>query len=108
MPERPFAALLGRDARYSGDLTFDGRVRVDGSFQGRIYSDDELEIGPQGKVDGNVDVLDLVVFGTVDGEIRVRGTLTLEAGGLLLGKVDAAKLDARPGCRVEASLRVGR
>lgn len=107
MAERPLAALLGRDARYSGDLSFDGRVRVDGHFTGRIYSDDELEVGAGGKVQGLVDVLDLVVAGTVDGEVRVRGTLTLEPGGLLLGKVDAVALDARPGGRIDATLRVG-
>lgn len=107
MAEKPLAALLGRDARYSGDLTFDGRVRVDGTFTGRISTDDVLEVGEPGRVDGQIDAHTLIVSGIVDGEVRCRGVLVITATGTVRGKVDAAQMEVEPGAHLDAVVRVG-
>jgi cytoskeletal protein CcmA (bactofilin family) len=106
-PERPLAALLGRGATYTGEMSFEGRVRVDGTFRGRIYTDDTLEIGESGTVDGEVDAAFLVVAGTASGGIRARERLTLQPTGSLTGKVDAKVLEVFPGGRIDAQVRVG-
>lgn len=106
-PERPLVALLGKGARYSGDLTFEGRVRVDGAFTGRIFTDDVLEVGASGVVDGEIDAATLVVSGTARGIIRARERLVLLPGGALFGRVDAVALESHPGARIEATIRVG-
>lgn len=106
-PERPLAGLLGRGARYAGDLSFEGRVRVDGHFEGRIYTDDTLEIGESGVVDGEIDAAVLVVAGTARGGVRARERLVLQASGQLHGTVEAKALEAHPGARIDATLRVG-
>jgi len=107
MTERPLAALLGRGATYKGDLSFEGRVRVDGAFSGRIYTEDTLEIGPGGHVDGEIDAAVLVVAGTASGGIRVRDRLVLQETGVLKGRVDAHRLEAHPGGRIDAVVKVG-
>ena len=33
-------------------LSFDGRVRVDGTFRGKLRSADVLEVGARGRIDG--------------------------------------------------------
>lgn len=106
-PERPLAALLGRGAQFGGDLTFEGRVRVDGTFKGRIFTDDTLEIGPSGVVDGEIDAAVLIVAGTASGKVRARERLVLEPTGMLKGQVDAPALEAQPGGRIDATLRIG-
>jgi cytoskeletal protein CcmA (bactofilin family) len=105
--EQPLAALLGKGARYTGEMSFDGRVRVDGQFSGRIFTEDVLEIGESGVVDGQIDAATLVVAGTAKGDIRVRDRLVLQPTGRLLGKVDARSLEVRPGGRIEAEVRAG-
>lgn len=105
--ERPLAALLGRGAAYSGDMSFEGRVRVDGAFKGKIFTDDTLEIGETGTVEGEVDAAILVVAGTMSGSVRARERLILQATGLLKGEVDAAALESVSGARIEAKLKVG-
>jgi cytoskeletal protein CcmA (bactofilin family) len=107
-PERPLAALLGRGANYSGNLSFEGRVRVDGNYKGRIFTDDTLEVGEGGVVDGEVDVAILIVAGTVRGGIRVRDRLVLQPTGSLSGRVEAVHLEAHPGARIDAELKVGK
>ncbi len=105
--DAPLAALLGRGAAYSGDLRFEGRVRVDGAFKGRVYTEDVLEIGEGGVVDGEIDVATLIVAGTASGRVRARELLVLRPTGVLRGTVDAGALEAHPGGRVDATLKVG-
>ncbi len=106
-PETPLAALLGKGARYSGDLTFDGRVRVDGAFKGRIHTEDVLEIGESGAVDGHIDAATLTIAGSVNGAIRVSGLLTVLRTGRVTGEVDAARIEVEPGAKLDARVRVG-
>lgn len=105
--EPHLAALLGKGARYSGEMSFEGRVRVDGTFNGRIFTEDVLEIGEGGLVEGQIDAATLIVAGTAKGEVRARDRLILQPTGRLLGNVDAHTLEVRPGGRIEAKVRSG-
>ncbi len=104
---RPLNAFLGRGATYQGDLSFEGRVRVDGFFLGRIYSDEVLEIGVEGRIEGEVDAQEVVLSGRVDGLLRVRGVLRVTETGRVTGQVDAANLLVEPGAILRAAVRVG-
>ncbi|MCB9787881.1 MAG: polymer-forming cytoskeletal protein, partial [Deltaproteobacteria bacterium] len=42
--------LVGRGSHFEGKMTFEGVVRVDGSFEGEIVSDDTLIIGEGAEV----------------------------------------------------------
>ena len=102
----PLSALMGPGAFYEGDLSFEGRVRVDGHFRGRIYTEDLLEIGPAGLVEGAADVARAVVWGKADGVLRVRERLVIHEGGEVSGKLDAGVLDLRPGARLSGEVRI--
>ena len=102
----PYAALFGPGARYEGDFAFEGRVRIDGHFVGRIYSEEELEIGPDGLVEGDLDVARAVISGTVRGSLRAREQLTLRAGARISGKLDVGLLLIEPGARVEGTVLI--
>ena len=49
-PDPPLT-VMGPGTYYDGDLTFEGRVRVDGHFEGRLYTEDVLEVGTDGRID---------------------------------------------------------
>ena len=105
--ERHLNALLGRGANYEGNLSFEGRVRVDGVFRGEIYTDEVLEVGESGSIQGDVDAEDLVVAGRVEGKVRVRGLLTVESTGCIQLEIDAASMITRQGATLRATIIVG-
>jgi cytoskeletal protein CcmA (bactofilin family) len=106
-PERPpLAAIMGADAHYEGDLRFDGRVRVDGHFSGRIYSEDLLEVGRDGIIEGEADVCRAVVAGEIRGRIRVREHLLLESTAKVNAVMDVGVLEVLPGAQIRGELRV--
>lgn len=104
--EPVLAAVLGPGTRYEGDMSFEGRVRIDGHFVGRIFTEDWLELGAGGRIEGQADVANAVIAGTVDGELRVRERLVLEPGGQVTGKVDVGIAEVRAGGRMEGDIRI--
>lgn len=100
----PLTGYLGAGSVWTGDLSFEGRVRVDGTFRGRIYTDDVLEVGPSGVVEGQVDVARAVVAGLVEGTVRVREHLQVESTGVIRGDLTVARMHTRPGARVDAQV----
>jgi cytoskeletal protein CcmA (bactofilin family) len=105
--ERHLNALLGRGATYVGSLSFEGRVRVDGVFRGEIYTDEVLEVGESGSIEGDVDAQDLTVAGRVEGKVRVRGLLIVEETGCIQGEIDASRMVTREGATLRATIIVG-
>ncbi len=105
--DRHLNALLGKGATYEGDLSFEGRGRIDGVFRGQIDTDDVLEIGESGRIEGDVDAETLIVAGRIEGKVRVRALLTVESTGCIQGEVDAASLVTRQGARLRATIIVG-
>lgn len=103
--DAPLAAVLGPGS-HQGDLSFEGRVRVDGDFSGRLYTDDALEVGLDGRVEGEVDAARAVVAGVLAGKVRVREHLRIEATGRVEGLLDAGVVELRPGGRIRGEVRI--
>ncbi len=97
---------MGPGARYEGDLSFEGRVRIDGTFIGRLYSEDVLEVGPTGRVEGEAEVAHAVIAGVVEGSLRVRRRLVLQPTAVVKGRLDAGRLEVKPGARLEGEVLV--
>ncbi len=116
-------SLLGAGTRYQGKLFFDGRVRIDGDFEGEVHSDGLLIVGEQASIKGVIHVHSLIVHGgSIEGDIfatelvelhapaRVRGDIRTQAlymdkgvifdGSCVMGEV--VGLDERPASRRSA------
>lgn len=104
----PLAGLLGEGAVHRGDLTFHGRVRIDGTLIGRLRTDDLAEIGPTGRVEGEVHAAQALVAGTVDGRLECTERCTLLETAVVRGQVTTPWLDVRNGARIAAGVTVER
>jgi cytoskeletal protein CcmA (bactofilin family) len=102
--EAGLVAWLGQGGEYEGDVTFQGRVRIDGVFSGKIRAEDLVEIGPGGRVDGEIDALQVLVAGRVDGLLRARERCTLLDSAVVEGQVITPWLDVRLGARLRAEV----
>ena len=102
----PLGALLAADAHHQGDLNFEGKVRVEGRFTGRLYGEDALEVGPRGEIEGEVDVASAILAGRLKGHLRVRGLLVLEETAEVEAVLDIGLLEVHPGARLRGEIRV--
>ncbi|HCH63946.1 MAG TPA: hypothetical protein DFR83_14165 [Deltaproteobacteria bacterium] len=104
--EPPLSALFGHGTRHEGDLSFEGRVRVDGTFVGRLYTEEVLEIGPGGGVEGEADVARAVIAGRFDGRLRCREHLQLLATAEVNGSLDIAVMECAAGAQIRGHVQV--
>lgn len=99
--------LVGRGSHFEGKMTFEGVVRIDGSFAGEIVSDDTLIVGEGAQVRAELDVASIVVYGTVYGNVRATQTVELHAPGHLIGNIITPVLVVERGATFDGNCRMG-
>jgi len=91
-------ALLAEGTFFEGKLTFTGRARIDGRFEGEVFSDGVLVLGNGAMVEGDVEVGTLIVrSGEVRGTVRARQLVELHAAGKIYGDVHSPQLYVEKG-----------
>ena len=92
-PGGEITALLGRGTEFTGKLTFDGKVRIDGNFSGEIFSDDTLVIGESAEVTADIQVNVVIIRGgVVRGNIRAREAVEVYAPGKVYGNITSPQV----------------
>ena len=89
--------LLGRGAAFEGKLTFEGTVRIDGRFKGEVFSDDVLVIGEGAHVEATIDVGEVIIQGTVVGNITAKRAIEIHAPGRVKGDLHTPTLQIDKG-----------
>lgn len=100
--------LIGVNTIISGDVTFNGGLRVDGHVIGNVStSDDErstLVLSNEGSITGKITVANIVINGTVSGPIHASGYLELQAKAKVYGDIHYGSLEIQLGASVEGKM----
>ncbi len=84
--------IVGTGAVFDGDLFAPETIRVDGTINGNINCDQNLILGTEGAIKGNISAQNVTISGKVDGDINVRGKLELFSTGKIRGNITARSL----------------
>lgn len=85
-------ALLGRGSEFDGKLTFEGTVRIDGTFSGEITTSDTLIVGEGAKVNAEISCGTLIVHGEIVGNISASASVELHKPARVKGDVTTPAL----------------
>jgi cytoskeletal protein CcmA (bactofilin family) len=96
-PAGEITTLLGRGATFEGKLTFDGTVRIDGRFKGEVFTDDTLVIGEGAIVEAQLDVGEVIIQGTVIGNVTAKRSIEIHAPGRVKGDLHTPSLQIDKG-----------
>ena len=101
-------SLIGRHTETLGDLRFSGGLHVDGTVKGNVYADDDsgavLTLSEHGTVEGEVRVPNVVLNGTVIGDVHARDQIELAANARITGNVYYRLIEMAMGAEVNGSL----
>lgn len=89
--------LLGRGSEFEGKLTFEGTVRIDGTLKGEVFSDDVLIVGEGARVEAEIDIGQIIVQGTIVGNIRAKRGIEILAPGRVKGDITTPSLQIDKG-----------
>jgi len=89
--------VLGKSCTIRGDLAADGAFRIDGTIEGSVESRGAVIIGDSGVVRGSVRGSNVVIAGTVQGDVSCPGHLEILAKGRVEGDIDARSMRIETG-----------
>ncbi|GMU69836.1 MAG: hypothetical protein AMXMBFR37_21680 [Steroidobacteraceae bacterium] len=100
--------LIGKAARIDGDLAFEGGLHLDGRVAGNVLGDgtggNTLSVSEQGHIEGSVTVPNVVLNGTVTGDIRATGRVVLGARARVEGSVHYGQIEMALGAEIRGRL----
>jgi cytoskeletal protein CcmA (bactofilin family) len=86
-------AMIGKSVKIVGDLSGSEDLVMDGELQGTIrLPGARLTIGSAARVRGDIAAKDVVVFGSLEGDIRAVGRVELRASAVVQGDIFAGSL----------------
>lgn len=98
------SGYVGTGTVFTGDISFETMLRVDGQMTGRITSENgTVTIGASGKVDANISVAAAVINGTVNGDIIATEKLQLGRTAHVVGNVQTPRLLLEDGAMLEGN-----
>ena len=100
--------LIAEGTCIIGDITFDGALFIDGQINGNICcpleSNSILSIGTHGKIEGDIDVPNVVIFGHVQGNVQVNGKVELKPGSKVTGDLRYKVIEMNAGAQVNGKM----
>ncbi len=99
--------LLGAGSEFEGKLTFQGSVHIDGKLKGEIVTSDELNIGQSAKVSAEISVGSILIHGEVNGNIKAKSLVELEATARVFGTIETPALVVKKGATFEGTTKMG-
>jgi len=100
--------LLGKTATLNGDLEFSGGLHLDGRVNGNVFSNatdgGALSVSESGFIEGNVQVTNIVMNGTVNGDMYARERLVLGGKARVNGNVFYGVIEMAPGAVITGKL----
>lgn len=100
--------FLDSGSHLHGELRFETSFRVDGRFTGSVVSEGDLIVGEGGEVEGDLQVGQIFVSGTVRGSIRAARRIQISPTGKVMAEIDTPALVVEDGAFFEGRCSMSR
>ena len=98
-------SLISRDLKVIGNLKSEGEVQIDGSADVTM-SADNLIVGGTGNLKGTIQADNADVWGNIEGDLKISGTLTIQEQGFVSGSVEYQNLQIKLGGKIKGDVKV--
>jgi cytoskeletal protein CcmA (bactofilin family) len=98
--------VIGEGSIFDGRFYVNGSILIEGKFQGDIKTDDQLVVGPTGKVKTDIVARRVTIAGTLIGNIVASEEVSLLHTGKVLGNITTPRLTVEPGVITEGKVTI--
>lgn len=99
--------FLDRGSSFKGELEFEDTMRIDGRFNGKIISKNELIVGESATIEGDVHVGRVAISGTVIGKIVAAQRVEIHRNGKVYSDIDTPALIIEEGAIFQGNCVMG-
>ncbi len=100
--------LIGQNSELHGDVIFSGGLHVDGVIKGNVYAESDsgsiLSVSERGLIEGEVRVPNIILNGSVNGDVHAAEHIELAENAKVTGNVYYKLIEMVRGSEVNGNL----
>ena len=96
--------IIGNGVKLKGEITNANEVQIDGKANVTAIMDN-LIVGSTGNLKGTIQTDNADVWGEVDGDLKVSGTLTIQEQGSVTGNIEYQSLQIKLGGKIKGDIK---
>jgi len=102
-------ATVATGLRVKGQISGNEDLQVDGTVEGPVQlGDGKLVVGATGKLSGDIVAREIVIHGSVKGNLRASGRIEIKTDGSLVGDVSTPRITIEDGAYYKGSIEIDR
>ncbi len=102
-----YGTVLGPDAKFKGELTFDTAAMVQGAIEGSVKSKGKLFIADGSRCKATVVAGEVAIEGHIEGNIQATERIELKPNGKVTGDIVASRMIMAEGAAIDGHVRIG-
>ncbi len=100
-------ATIGRSLVIKGEVRGEESIYIDGQIEGSIhFAEHRVTVGRNGKVTANISAREVVIMGSVKGNIQCTDRVDIRAEGCLTGDVVTQRISVEDGAILKGSVQI--
>jgi len=103
-----FPTIIGTDAKFKGELSFEQSVKILGSFEGRIATKGNLLVASEGTIQADIEAGTVIVEGEINGNVAAEDLVELKESARLQGDLRCERLIVVDGASFIGHCNVGK
>lgn len=101
-------AFLGKNTSFNGTLAFDGLVRIDGTFEGNVKTNDTFVIANSGRVKADIEAGTVKISGNFEGTVVAKTKVELYKPAQVNGTIKTPSLIIEDGVIFNGTSEMGK
>jgi len=103
------SAIIGKSVMIKGQIVSREDLTIDGEVEGTVeLHEHRLTVGPHGKVTAGVKAREIVVLGTIEGNVDVTDRIDIRKDARLVGDIKTARIVIEDGAFFKGSIDIQR
>ncbi len=102
-----YSTILGADAKFKGELSFESAAKVIGCVEGSITGKGKLLIANGSTCKANVKANEVAIEGFIQGNVEAIERVEIKAKGRISGDIVAARMTMGDGASIDGHVRIG-
>jgi cytoskeletal protein CcmA (bactofilin family) len=89
-----------------GDISSQNDIRIDGTFEGKIFSKGRVVMGDKAVISGDIICDNIDLWGRMTGSLYAKDTLTLKEGCIIKGDLHVKRLVVELGAKFDGNCKM--
>ena len=108
-PESRGSAVIGKSVMIKGQIFSREDLTIDGEVEGSVeLQEHRLTVGPNGKVQAGVKAREIIVLGTIQGNVDASDKIEIRKDAKLVGDIKTARIVIEDGAYFKGSIDIQR